>query len=529
MKKASFFSGILPLCLTFFAFSFQNGPLFSQVDLDRGLVGYWPFDSSGLNKSVNRLTGNDFTLYETSFAHGFDGQAQGAVYFYGKDSYGRMEHGPTTRQVTFGFWFNTNAEQGGVLMGWDKKGYSVSMMLGGRINVHLYVTNNFHYNYIHEENLADGKWHHVVGSFDGETFRVYIDGVKMHENKQYGSDKEVYFEASGFNLGGQPNEMDGRHYTGLLDEFVLHNRALTENEVYVLYCKGKLLADNDLESGMLIYLPFEYDDRNTSPNLSESAEIEVYGGSSARSCVQSGGSRMKYLNGDGDYLSGGPALEVPTFTLAFWMNTNSIKESFVAGWDTTGYRILLNPNGKPGKLFIQVWLSKTESYTFTSVETLNDGQCHHVALTFDGQVCRVFIDGSMKDEGGRFNSNRSVYHAASTFLIGSERKTNPHLGFQGTIDEVYLYNRALDKKEITNLKNGIKSELHQHRFYDVHKASATATFLSVSNFSGKDATFILTDTANKEMWSKKLKPGEHCLKEFTFKVDRKNTKVYWKG
>ncbi|MBP6813167.1 MAG: LamG domain-containing protein, partial [Saprospiraceae bacterium] len=403
--------------------------------------------------------------------------------------------------------------------------------LGGKINVFLHITNNLTYSYDHDKNLADGQWHQVIGSYDGEIFKVYIDGENVRQNNQYGTGKAVRFDAPGFNLGGLPKEGLQRYFTGLLDEVMIYNRALSDQEVQILAHKGKVVADDDLENPIL-YLPFEQHDQNLSSCLFQSTEVEVSGGSFATSCSPVGGESMKLLNGNGDYLAGSSILEVPQFTLSFWMSTYSAKESFIAGWDTTGYRIKLNPKGSVGKLQVQLWVSKKEILTLSSSsENLNDGQCRHIAVSYDGQMCRLFIDGSMQDEkkveAGKPGTTMGVFHAASTFLIGSERENNPQVGFQGKIDEIRLYNRALDKNEIKKLTIPQKPAPLQHRFYDSAGIGAQSTFLAASNFSSKPAKIEVQDANRKVLFSQKIKPGEHILKVFPVKLDRRSVKVFW--
>lgn len=86
-------------------------------------------------------------------------------------------------------------------------------------------------------NIITGKWHHVVGTYDGTMASIYLDG-NLKES--------LAFEASiphpGDNLGmgidlrgSTPNTWDGNWFKGYLDDVRIFNRALKAKEISTLY------------------------------------------------------------------------------------------------------------------------------------------------------------------------------------------------------------------------------------------------------------------------------------------------------
>ncbi|MDE0483536.1 MAG: LamG domain-containing protein [Candidatus Poribacteria bacterium] len=87
--------------------------------------------------------------------------------------------------------------------------------------------------------VADDDWHHVVATFDAEMKRIYVDGeldveaVTDTNNKMIGKAITRYgfigigSEAAAFNAGVGPNWA----FNGLMDEFLMYHRALSEEEV----------------------------------------------------------------------------------------------------------------------------------------------------------------------------------------------------------------------------------------------------------------------------------------------------------
>lgn len=90
--------------------------------------------------------------------------------------------------------------------------------------------------------------------------------------------------------------------------------------------------------------------------------------------------------------------------------------------------------------------------------TLTDGRWHHVAVTFDGQTSRIYVDGlensqkAARQPGPLKKSNwdlcigNSVVGYKDTDAINGDC-----LAFDGMIDEARIYNRALSAEEIRAL------------------------------------------------------------------------------
>jgi hypothetical protein len=84
--------------------------------------------------------------------------------------------------------------------------------------------------------LATGKWYHVVGTYDGTTSRLYINGkldAEMAKKTKVRSDRAPIL-IGGSNLSAATF---GNHFTvdGSLDELRIYNRALSKDEVHRLY------------------------------------------------------------------------------------------------------------------------------------------------------------------------------------------------------------------------------------------------------------------------------------------------------
>ena len=86
-----------------------------------------------------------------------------------------------------------------------------------------------------------------------------------------------------------------------------------------------------------------------------------------------------------------------------------------------------------------------------SNRTLNDNQWHHVAAVYDGQTVRCYLDGIGSSHPAK---NGPLKKSTWDLCIGNslvDYGTGEFLAFDGLIDEVRIYNRALSPEEITAL------------------------------------------------------------------------------
>jgi len=125
---------------------------------------------------------------------------------------------------TDGQWFDKNCHNGG-----EKTSYGIGVFENGK-NIHMLLgTGSARPRLDKPHTLTEKTWHHVVGTYDGNTMKVYIDGEFALEH------------AEAFNFTGT-NDQDLRigcakdrpQYTfdnGVIDDAAIWSRALTEAEI----------------------------------------------------------------------------------------------------------------------------------------------------------------------------------------------------------------------------------------------------------------------------------------------------------
>ena len=99
-----------------------------------------------------------------------------------------------------------------------------------------------------------------------------------------------------------------------------------------------------------------------------------------------------------------------------------------------------------GKLRLSIYSGANGGKNVIGTSELRDNAWHHVAGLWDGSVAKVYVDGAMQKD-----SPWSYPPASTTAALGIGKRLGGwggYLPFLGTIDEVAIYNRALETDEI---------------------------------------------------------------------------------
>jgi hypothetical protein len=84
-----------------------------------------------------------------------------------------------------------------------------------------------------QQSAPTAGWHHAVGTYDGATMRMYINGVQVGTGT---ASTRLLPAATGARIGGLPST--GGMWIGSLDEVSIWDRALTAAEIALLYEAG---------------------------------------------------------------------------------------------------------------------------------------------------------------------------------------------------------------------------------------------------------------------------------------------------
>ncbi|MDO9542027.1 MAG: LamG domain-containing protein [Kiritimatiellia bacterium] len=200
-----------------------------------GLAGCWPF-----NGNVNDVSGNNnhgvingnVTLTADRF------NAPNSAYQFNGNGYIRVSNSSSLcipKDVSVSVWIKTaNQWHGGwgnIVLKGNKhdRNYELAIDHGDRITWSDVTHGKKNWRITGKKGVSDGKWHHIVGTWDGQTVKLYVDGVC--EKKEQCSSSRVPNNEPLFIGCDEKKDF----FNGVIDDLQIYNRALSKSEVFSLY------------------------------------------------------------------------------------------------------------------------------------------------------------------------------------------------------------------------------------------------------------------------------------------------------
>lgn len=231
MKKICLFSILAILILT------------ACSQKDPSLVAHWDFDSAENNLVADRsANGLDARVVNASFSEGlkgnaFNGNGQGYLEVPYSPAFDQFEKG-----ITISAWVYRDADSSQnyncIVTRETGASWSEYFDLAIHQNHPLLAIDLDGNSYIQtdcKETLPLKQWIHLAGTFDNQTFRLYVNGEETASGKKEGSfqfsDTNPLIIGSNTNDGGQ---VFHDYFYGKIDELKIFNRALSSSEIKTL-------------------------------------------------------------------------------------------------------------------------------------------------------------------------------------------------------------------------------------------------------------------------------------------------------
>jgi chitodextrinase len=165
------------------------------------------------------------------------------------------------------------------------------------------------------------------------------------------------------------------------------------------------------------------------------------------------------MDGSNDVVNAGTGAslnDLASFTYSVWIYPRSNGEGnagrIVDKAGGSGFKRLRLNNSPSASFYGQVKLSTTNAVATSAANAVTLNQWQHVAMTFDAstRILKIYKNGVQVASGT--GTGTPVSEASGAFVIGNTAGgTNT---FNGLIDDVLLYNRALSQTEIQTLASG---------------------------------------------------------------------------
>lgn len=439
---------------TFFAFIVSFNCL--HADLTSGLVAWYPFDGNASDMSGN---GNDGTVFGATLStdrHDVDNMA----YIFDGNDWIELPHESLLNEnsnLSISAWYSfaNGAEEGQIIASGDYRGGNdpIHMRLGPNGSTQLSFNNIATAT---DFSSLTGKWYHFVstlGSHNGiSQLNIYIDGKVIASSEKslevisYDKDMPTLIGA----LEGRPfYSMPGQFFNGSLDEIRIYDRTLSATEVNALYEIEKT-NEIDLNSGLVAYYPF---DGNASDMSGNGNDGTVFG---ATLSTDRHGQNEKayYYDGINDWIEVNDHESFnfeshDPFSISVWVKASQLKSRFsprsvIEKWSgPQGYPFVIRAYEYGGSktLAFARYDGNQNPHALVEDDSLLNAYGQVIAVS-NGNEMKIYFNGSLKDSitfelGDTQNSSN---------LFFGKRGSNDEF-FNGYIDDVRLYNRALNSDE----------------------------------------------------------------------------------
>lgn len=221
-------------------FAFNDDMFFTMtpkrgINYDPSLVGYWNMnEATSVFVRDSSGNGNDGTLVDANYE---EGKYDEALRFNGLNSFVDLGSSKILNcsPITISAWVKlstTDSEH--VIYRWRSYGPKLSIK-NGYPCFSIYDSEAINYEVRSLQNVADGLFHFLVGTYDGNDVSIYIDGKFINSNKA-----GVLYYGNGSAAIGREGNYNGGFFNGLIDEVCIYNRSISEDEVATLNVMGPL-------------------------------------------------------------------------------------------------------------------------------------------------------------------------------------------------------------------------------------------------------------------------------------------------
>jgi len=450
-----------------FNWNWSNGTTEAIRFIDDGsLVSYYAMDDTEANTVYDYSGSNDGTMsgytqnngarnggVEISTDNGKYGYGAG---FDGVDDYIDIPLSEITGSKTLSIWFKPNDTTIGFLFsGGADIGSNIQIYYGAGNELNFMANNGTHKLYKAPLGVGDinlNEFNHIGFSYDSSAnnFLCILNGVILYDGAPSSA-----LQAGGFDgyIIGAVSSTPQYEFNGSIDEVRIWNKALTETEI-----QAEMESSNPVKGDGLV-ASYSFEQHNSTHALDTNHLIK--------------GEIAEGIRFDGvdDYIDLSIINDTPSLTFSAWVKPKPTCDDGLCAIFTN-----INSQDSRGRCFVksadgtslcQIYIDGTQR-TLTTTATYNFNSWNHFVFKASEGSQTVCINNVCKS-----NSYTGFIDSGTTdVLIGKDETANYY--FNGSIDEVQIYNRSLSESEIEALYEG--SRHYSNGTHAELDSSFTSTF-----------------------------------------------------
>ncbi|WP_340536699.1 LamG-like jellyroll fold domain-containing protein [Nocardioides sp. GXZ039] len=374
----------------------------------------------------------------------------------------------TTANLTVEAWVKTTSNRGGKIVGYGSAASGDS----GSYDRHLYLTNDGRAVFgvwtgatrvvTSSPGLNDGQWHHVVGVLDAaDGLSLWVDGRRAAADPTTRSAQPFSgrWRIGGDNLGGWPNGPSSNYLAGAIDDVAIYPTSLSRTQIQRHFTDSGRTLDvppaptDDYGREVVGDEPMLYWRLGEAPGATSVADASgnlnpgVFPGGGvtlgAPGALAGTTDTAAVFNGASGTIGSTQTTSNPrAYSEELWFKTTTTQGGKLIGFGDRQSGTSSNYDRHvymedSGQLTFGVYTGTTN--TTTTADAYNDGQWHHVVATQGADGMRLYVDGIQVGS----NPQTAAQDYTGYWRVGGDSPWNGRTYFQGTIDEVAVYPKAL--------------------------------------------------------------------------------------
>jgi hypothetical protein len=171
------------------------------------------------------------------------------------------------------------------------------------------------------------------------------------------------------------------------------------------------------------------------------------------------GGALEFSGDDSDYVSipHEDSLSLTNWTITVWISVQQkdwqliVQKSISGTKNNNNYSLYTKPGGG---IDFNFYTEAGTASMLNGAAIAVDGEWHHVATTYDGEVMYLYVDGEL--DGETATDAEPILHNDPLVIGGDDRGAGVQV--KGIVDEVGLFNRALSEEDVRSImENGLRT------------------------------------------------------------------------
>ncbi|HVV39359.1 MAG TPA: LamG domain-containing protein [Candidatus Paceibacterota bacterium] len=437
----------------------------SNTGLSRGLVDYWPLDGATTNWTTNKTNdivgGSTATLNSISTTTApVAGKIGQALQMRAANQYISATAAAPATTYSVSAWVRyqgaTPISSIRVAVSYGNAGAGSTLWMGYASDGKLAISNSSFD--IKSATVSNSTtWHHLVATVTGGVLSAYMDGALVNTTSMSSRGSNTLI------IGDYTGSIGSFAFPGVVDDVRVYNRALSATEVSQLYQQGNVGTNvahspapttnaGSTNMGLVGYWTFDGSQTSWLTNTTRDSSGQgntatMVSLGTTTSPVAGKIGQALHFNGNAQYVSASGSYPTGTNprTLCAWAKSDDTtfegNADHVVNYGTAA-------TGQAFGFMIHTgnqWRFYGHGVDFDTNVSV-DTKWHYHCVTYDGATVIYYIDGV------------NVASAARTLSTTAGNMTfaqRPDLGatneFNGSIDDVRVYNRALSASEVNQL------------------------------------------------------------------------------